>query len=259
LITDTLPVGHSILQVLSMLLGPFVILIMGLLLIVLSVKPDYNKRRLIYGRLVDPIACVILFLFYLLMIIGPIKEIIHLVLQANPKGLKSDQIETTLKQAIPGILKIHELHVWRLTPQKTLATIHIVFNTTEEIQEKYKDINLVFQALNIDHVTIQPEFYAITNVFFVLLLLIVDWVAILTANKTERIGCLYQCSNQDQCASLKCCKDASADSTTPCLDHASLLFPRRSEPCLDKIGNTNDDEKLTTEASETCVEHLDHS
>jgi len=59
---------------------------------------------------------------------------------------------------IPGVVRIHELHIWRLTPQKTLATVHIVFNTTENILTKYQDISLIFKTHHIDHVTIQPEF-----------------------------------------------------------------------------------------------------
>ena len=56
------------------------------------------------------------------------------------------------------MISIHELHIWRLSPQTTLATVHIFFNTTEDIQTKYGDIQYVFQTLEIDHVTIQPEF-----------------------------------------------------------------------------------------------------
>lgn len=59
---------------------------------------------------------------------------------------------------IPGVIGVHELHIWRLTPQKTLATVHIVFNTTDDILTKYQDITLIFQTFYIDHVTIQPEF-----------------------------------------------------------------------------------------------------
>ena len=65
---------------------------------------------------------------------------------------------------MPSIVSIHELHIWRLTPQKTLATVHIVFSTTENILSKYDDINFIFRTLHIDHVTIQPEF-ALVNLF----------------------------------------------------------------------------------------------
>ncbi|CAF3591783.1 unnamed protein product [Rotaria sordida] len=160
LITDTLPVHHSYLQVFNMLLGPLAILACGILLIMLSEK--YHVRVL-YSRLVDPIICCILFLSYLFMIFEPIRDVMHLVLQAKPHDLNSDEIETTLMTSIPGVSRIHEFHVWRLTPQKTLATIHVVFNTTEDIFSKFQDICLLFKQHNIDHVTIQPEFSLLSD------------------------------------------------------------------------------------------------
>ena len=96
-----------------MLLGPVVILICGILLIVLSEKPPV---RVIYSRLVDPITCCFLFLSYLLMISIPsmsnmeitffsspsslVRDVMHLVLQANPCNMKLDQMETLLRESV---------------------------------------------------------------------------------------------------------------------------------------------------------------
>ncbi|CAF1321650.1 unnamed protein product [Rotaria sordida] len=192
LITDTLSVHHSYFQVLNMLLGPIAILTCGILLVFLSEKHDI---RVVFTRLVDPIIGSFLFLSYLLMISIPMRHIMHLVLQANPCSLKSDEIENLLRDSISGISSIHELHIWRLTPQKTLATIHIVFNTTEDILIKYQDINFIFQTLHIDHVTIQPEFS-------------------LPTDKIEKLGCHYQCStNNTECGPLQCCENGSINKT----------------------------------------------
>ncbi|CAF3580458.1 unnamed protein product [Rotaria sp. Silwood1] len=129
LITDTLSIHHSYLQVLNMLLGPLAILVCGILLVVLSEKHDV---RVVYTRLIDPIIGSFLFISYLFMISVPMRHVMHLVLQANPCNLKSDEIENLLRDSVSGVSSMHELHIWRLTPQKTLATVHIVFNTTEE-------------------------------------------------------------------------------------------------------------------------------
>ncbi|CAF0998217.1 unnamed protein product [Adineta steineri] len=186
LITDTLSTRHSYLQVLNMLLGPIAILTCGILLVMLSDKHDV---LVLLSRLVDPIICCFLFLSYLFMIFIPIRHVMHLVLQANPCNLKSDEVEKILCDSISGILSIHELHIWRLTPQKTLATVHIVFNTKEDVLTKYADINLVFQTLHIDHVTIQPEFS-------------------LPTDETEKFGCHYQCSTTNtECEALQCCEN----------------------------------------------------
>lgn len=114
LITDTLPVHHALLQVLSMLLGPIAILTCGVLLIMLS---ERNHVRVIYSRLVDPAIGCFLFISYLLIIFAPseyellwlnfqffyillVREVMQLVLQAKPNGLQSDEIETTIIQSV---------------------------------------------------------------------------------------------------------------------------------------------------------------
>ncbi|CAM4804974.1 unnamed protein product [Rotaria magnacalcarata] len=185
LITDTLSVRHSYLQILNMLLGPLTILACGILLVLLSEKHD---ARVLFSRLVDPTICCFLFLSYLFMISTPMRDVMHLVLQANPCNLKVDQVENLLRDSVPGISSIHELHIWRLTPQKTLATVHVVFNTTENIITKYQDINFIFETLHIDHVTIQPEFA-------------------LPTDEIVKLGCHYQCaSNNTECGPLQCCQ-----------------------------------------------------
>ena len=63
------------------------------------------------------------------------------------------------------MISVHDLNIWRLTPQKTLATVRIVFNTTENLLAKYKDISRLFQGYFIDHVTIEPEFVPVTSIF----------------------------------------------------------------------------------------------
>jgi hypothetical protein len=121
LITDSMPIHHSFLQVFNMLVGPLAILACGILLLVLS--EDHHVRAL-YSRLVDPIIGCLLFLSYFIMLFAPgtrsrlvaawtlsarlsAREVMHLVLQAKPGGLNSDQIETTLLESV-GDLDVHE-------------------------------------------------------------------------------------------------------------------------------------------------------
>lgn len=225
LITDTLPIQHSFFQVLNMLLGPLAIFTCGMLLVMLG---EVHHVRLIYTRLVDPGICCLLFISYIIMIYIPIRDVMHLVLQAKPSGLKSDEIENRLIASIPGVIAVHELHIWRLTPQKTLATVHIVFNTTDDILTKYQDITLIFQTFYIDHVTIQPEFS-------------------LTSSEIEQFPCLYQCSQtKSKCSPLQCCDPSIADtvrekSTSPPAVH----FHRRSSVGLpsESVNRESDSEE----------------
>ncbi|UJR36563.1 hypothetical protein I4U23_029282 [Adineta vaga] len=207
LITDTLPIQHKFLQILNMLLGPLSILVCGILLVI---SPKDDCRVLAYSRRIDPLIGCFLFLSYLIMIAIPIRDVAHLVLQAKPYGMKSDDIEARVL-AIPGVVGIHELHIWRLTPQKTLATVHVLFNTKEKILTKYRDINFIFHTHYIDHVTIQPEF-------------------ILGLDDVQKSGCYYQCSSKNiSCSALQCCENPIVEvPETNSTTSTNKYFHRRS-------------------------------
>ena len=101
-----------------------------------------------------------------------VRDSIRLVLQANPCNLSSGEVEQLLRDGIPNVMGIHELHIWRLTPRKALATIHVVFSTADDVHKNYKAIHRIFATLHIDHVTIQPEFALVRSSSSLLLLLI---------------------------------------------------------------------------------------
>lgn len=241
LITDTLPIRHSLFQIFNMLVGPLAILICGILLRKLSDQ----KTRLMYMRLIDPLTCCILFLSCLLMIALPIREVMHLVLQAKPGGLKSDQLETKLIEMVPGVTKIHQLHIWRLTPQKTLATIHVVFDTTKNLLKMYQDIQFIFQTYRIDHVTIQPEFE-------------------LRYEEIRRLGCQQQISNESvECSVLQCAKDTPRQRPVHrkrTKGSKNSPFHRRSSAGLDDEddGDKENDSESDTESVEEENSSMNH-
>lgn len=60
---------------------------------------------------------------------------------------------------IPGVLAVHELHVWRLNQQKSLASAHVVISDTDltTFVATAKIINECFHAYDIHSATLQPE------------------------------------------------------------------------------------------------------
>lgn len=65
---------------------------------------------------------------------------------------------------IPGVLSIHELHVWRLNQQKSLASVHVVISdrSISSFHKMAKIINECFHAYGIHSATLQPELSAAT-------------------------------------------------------------------------------------------------
>lgn len=62
-------------------------------------------------------------------------------------------------QQVPGVLAVHELHVWRLNQHKALASAHIVTQdrSLEGFMRQAQLIGECLHAYGIHSVTLQPE------------------------------------------------------------------------------------------------------
>lgn len=87
-----------------------------------------------------------------------IKQSGLILLQSAPQGVDHDDVKHDLEQ-IPGVLAVHELHIWRLNQTKTLASVHIVLDG--EIVLNFNGLSSTirecFHAYGVHSVTIQPE------------------------------------------------------------------------------------------------------
>ncbi|CAI7571055.1 unnamed protein product [Penicillium manginii] len=81
-----------------------------------------------------------------------------ILLQSAPEGVEIDDVTHDIEQ-IPGVLAVHELHIWRLDQKKSLASAHIVLSDKDYIDFKLlaKTINECFHAYGVHSVTLQPE------------------------------------------------------------------------------------------------------
>ncbi|KAJ6044677.1 hypothetical protein N7499_007179 [Penicillium canescens] len=81
-----------------------------------------------------------------------------ILLECVPTGVDMGDVAHDLER-IPGVNAIHELHIWRLNQQKTLASVHIVVseNSVEDFMHIARVINECFHAYGIHSVTLQPE------------------------------------------------------------------------------------------------------
>lgn len=82
----------------------------------------------------------------------------HILLESLPNGVDHDDVKHDL-ESIPGVLAIHELHIWRLTQQKTLASVHVTVSdhTMPEFLKVAQTINECLHEYGIHSATLQPE------------------------------------------------------------------------------------------------------
>ncbi|XP_047522989.1 zinc transporter 1 [Pieris napi] len=79
------------------------------------------------------------------------------LLQTVPEGLGACELRSAALQ-VPGVLAIHELHVWQLHRDRLVATAHVCYNSEDDFLKSSNQVSDVFKRHGINLVTLQPEF-----------------------------------------------------------------------------------------------------
>ena len=86
-----------------------------------------------------------------------LRESTNLALQAVPRNIETEKVERYLAQ-LPGVAKVHDLHIWAMSTTETALTVHLVKpdgNIDDQLLARVcDDLQHDFQ---IGHVTIQLE------------------------------------------------------------------------------------------------------
>jgi len=82
----------------------------------------------------------------------------HILLEGAPSGFMADDVREYLMSEMPDLSDVHHIHVWALTEERPLVTLHAVIRegqypngTVEQIKQLLKD------RFGVDHVTVQVE------------------------------------------------------------------------------------------------------
>ncbi|KAH7703494.1 zinc transporter 1 [Aphelenchoides avenae] len=83
---------------------------------------------------VDPILSIVMVVVLVVVTIPLLKESSSILLEDTPRDLDIDTMTQELQNIgiVDGIITIHELHVWRLTEDKTIASVHIILRDKNE-------------------------------------------------------------------------------------------------------------------------------
>ena len=79
---------------------------------------------------IDPILSVAVALLILRSAWYLVKRSAHILLEGAPEWLDQDSMQNRLVERIPAINSIHHVHVWGLTPQHLMLTMHVALNDT---------------------------------------------------------------------------------------------------------------------------------
>jgi cobalt-zinc-cadmium efflux system protein len=106
----------------------------------------------------DSIMAIIISIWILPRAWQLLKESINILLEGVPEGIELAEINDAILQ-LPGVVDVHDLHVWALTNHKISLSAHLVIN--KNIQNEQSILQMAMQVIeekfSISHSTIQIE------------------------------------------------------------------------------------------------------
>jgi zinc transporter 1 len=218
------------LHVLADALGSIVVIISALLIKFVPHDPTNAKHWTVY---IDPTLSVIIIIIITISTIPLFKETSYILLQTIPKHLEIHRIKSQLLETIPEINGIHELHVWRLTDEKIIASAHLNRKNLSNYMLIADKVKKFFHSIGIHSVTIQYECDNQQQTI----------ISNEANNKEISIDgdCLLRCENAE-CDTQTCC--------TKIADRTSILLNNNNAMQVFAISQSNENENhLQTQIS----------
>jgi cobalt-zinc-cadmium efflux system protein len=108
-------------------------------------------------RLADPIIGAGIGLFIVPRTWSLMKQAIHILMEGTPPEIDVALLESAIKE-IPGVVAVHDLHVWTITSGLDSMSCHVVVADMARARQTLLEINEVMKAkFNLTHTTIQIE------------------------------------------------------------------------------------------------------
>lgn len=111
----------------------------------------------------DPVISLIIAVIIFMGTWGLLRDAVNLSLDAVPKAVDYDEVKQFI-EATPGVLAIHDLHIWGLSTTENALTVHICRQTLADNNQflEHLDHELT-KNFALSHITIQVELGEIKN------------------------------------------------------------------------------------------------
>ena len=144
---DNLNISAAVIHVAGDLLGSVAAIVAALVIIKTS------------WMMIDPILSVAVAMLILKSAWVLVKRSAHVLLEGAPEWLDVEDMQRKIIEELPGVGGIHHVHVWGLTPQNLMLTMHVCLeaeaaNPTDTIRRVK---NFLRRDYGIDHCTIELE------------------------------------------------------------------------------------------------------
>lgn len=106
---------------------------------------------------IDPLLSLLVAMLILKSTFGVLRDSYHFLMEAVPKHIDYVQVGTDLAK-VPGVLSVHDLHVWDMSPGEPALIGHLEIHDLSEWPGVLEAVKaMLLERHGIDHVTLQPE------------------------------------------------------------------------------------------------------
>ena len=82
----------------------------------------------------------------------------HILLEGTPRDMDTALLASELRDAVAEVQEAHHVHVWSLTPQRSLMTLHITVDQNSDQDQVLQEVKLFLEKRwQVGHSTIQVE------------------------------------------------------------------------------------------------------
>jgi cobalt-zinc-cadmium efflux system protein len=107
---------------------------------------------------IDPLLSVAVALLILTSAVKVVRQALHILLEGTPEDFDRLALEHALVRSVPGVAGIHHVHVWSLSPQHALLTMHVDVDDLNDYTRTLQEIRRVLsEEFAIHHATVQIE------------------------------------------------------------------------------------------------------
>ncbi|MEE2952809.1 MAG: cation diffusion facilitator family transporter [Pseudomonadota bacterium] len=108
---------------------------------------------------IDPILSVLVSLIILVSAYRLVRDAGHVLLEGTPKTIAVKDLEPALVEAVEGLTSVHHVHLWSITPERPMATLHACIAEGADGTKITRAIKRELKSrFSIGHATVEIEF-----------------------------------------------------------------------------------------------------
>ena len=105
----------------------------------------------------DPVVSIVIGVLVLASAWSILRDSTEILLESTPRGLDVDALGRRLAGA-PGVVEVHDLHVWTITSGFTALSAHVLVRPGEDCHGRRRELErMVHDEFGIEHTTLQVD------------------------------------------------------------------------------------------------------